>query len=69
MTRHLLSAADLGQMTALKTQLLLEFEPRVFINVGGSQSSLGDAEEILRLTPGMVPALEAERAGNGVIGE
>ena len=65
---ELLAAEDLRQMTALKMELLEKFEPRVFINIGGAQANLGDAEEVLRLTPGMVPADEAERAGNGVIG-
>ncbi|MGA9573215.1 MAG: poly-gamma-glutamate system protein [Lysobacterales bacterium] len=65
----LLSAVDLQQMIVRKKELLDGFKPGVFINIGGSQANLGDAEEILRLTPGMVPASEADRAGNGVIGE
>lgn len=64
----LLSAGDLRQMIALKMDLLEKFKPGLLVNIGGSQANLGDAEEVLRLTPGLVPAGEAETAGNGVVG-
>ena len=64
----LLTAADLEEMIALKTELLEGHQPRLFINIGGSQANLGDAEEILRLSPGMVPIDETGVSGNGVIG-
>jgi len=65
---ELLTAANLEEMIALKTELLEKHQPRLFINIGGSQANLGDAEEILRLSPGLVPISEASLAGNGVIG-
>jgi len=65
---EILSAAGLQQMIVLKMELLEAFGPVVLINIGGSQANLGDAEDVLRLTPGIIPAGEAEQAGNGVIG-
>jgi len=63
-----LEGADLQQMIALKMDLLKAFKPILLINIGGSQANLGDAGQVLRLTPGLVPAGEADTAGNGVIG-
>jgi poly-gamma-glutamate system protein len=63
----LLSASDLEEMVARKSELLLEYRPRLFINIGGSQANLGSAEEVLGLSRGLVPVSEAGRAGNGVI--
>jgi len=65
---ELLTARDLQEMIALKTDLLETFEPGLLINIGGSQANLGDAEEVLRLQPGRVPAGDADAAGNGVVG-
>jgi len=65
---ELLTAAGLQPMIALKTDLLEQSGARLLVNIGGSQANLGDAEAVLRLTPGLVPADEAETAGNGVIG-
>lgn len=64
----LLTAGDLQQMIALKTELLERFGAAVLVNIGGSQANLGDAEEVLRLPPGLVPPGDAETAGNGVVG-
>ncbi len=64
----LLTAPDLAGMIARKTELLREHEPLLVISIGGSQANLGDDEEVLRLSPGRVPAAEAGSAGNGVIG-
>ncbi len=63
----ILIAADLDAMVTLKTELLIAHQPRLFINIGGSQANLGDAEDVLRLSRGLVPASEADLAGNGVI--
>ncbi len=65
---ELLSAASLKDMIALKSELLEGFQPRVFINIGGSQANLGDAEEVLRLQAGLLPAGDIGATGNGVIG-
>ena len=65
---ELLTAANLQQMIAIKTQLLEAFQPELFISIGGSQANLGDAIEVLRLPPGLVPGNQGELAGNGVIG-
>jgi len=65
---ELLSAAGLQQMIALKMELLEGFGSELLINIGGSQANLGDAPDILRLTPGVVPANEVDTAGNGVVG-
>ena len=64
---EILSAHDLAGMIDRKSELLLEYRPRLFINIGGSQANLGSAEEVLRLSRGPVPTSEAGRAGNGVI--
>ena len=65
---ELLSAASLRDMVALKSELLDEFQPKLFINIGGSQANLGDEVEVLRLQTGLLPSGEAAVAGNGVIG-
>lgn len=65
---ELLTAEGLEEMIALKAGLMDGIQPRLFINIGGSQANLGDAGEILKLQPGLVPAGEAGQAGNGVIG-
>lgn len=65
---ELLTANNLQEMITRKTQLLDAFKPGVFISIGGSQANLGDAEEVLRLPPGLVPANQSDVAGNGVIG-
>jgi len=64
----LLDADDLQHMIARKTALLKAHKPRLLVNIGGSQANLGDAEEVLRLTPGLVPVGDADTAGNGVVG-
>jgi len=64
----LLTAADLEEMIRRKNELLEHFQSKVLINIGGSQANLGDAEEILRLPPGLVPVSDSDQAGNGVIG-
>jgi len=63
----LLTATDLESMVRLKTELLTAHQSRLLINIGGSQANLGDDDEILRLSRGLVPANEKDRAGNGVI--
>lgn len=65
---ELLTAANLEEMIARKTELMEKYQPRLFINIGGSQANLGEGEEILRLSPGLVPISETGLAGNGVIG-
>ena len=62
-----LMASDLDAMVRVKTELLIAHQSRLFINIGGSQANLGDAEDVLRLSRGLVPASEADLAGNGVI--
>lgn len=65
---ELLVAENLEKMIALKSDLLEGFQPRVFINIGGSQANLGTSEGVLKLQTGFVPANEVSMAGNGVIG-
>mgnify|MGYP001823862031 FL=1 len=65
---ELLMAGNLEEMIALKSELLEDIQPRVFINIGGSQANLGTSEDVLKLQTGFVPANEASMAGNGVIG-
>ncbi len=59
---ELLTAANLEEMIMRKAELLEGFQAKVLINIGGSQANLGDAEEVLRLQPGLVPA-ERHRSG------
>jgi len=65
---EVLSSGGLQEIIALKMDLLQKFGPRLLINIGGSQANLGDAEEVLRLTPGLAPGGEADTSGNGVVG-
>lgn len=65
---ELLPAASLQEMVAVKSELLDRHQPRVFINIGGSQANLGDAEDVLRLPAGLLSGDETGTAGNGVIG-
>jgi len=65
---ELLTADNLEEMITLKVKLLEAFHPRLLINIGGSQANLGDAEDVLQLQTGLVPAGQADQAGNGVIG-
>jgi poly-gamma-glutamate system protein len=62
-----LTAPGLAEMVTLKSELLTSHQARLLVNIGGAQANLGDDEEILRLSPGPVPATEKDRAGNGVI--
>jgi len=62
-----LRANDLKAMIKVKTELLTAHQSRLFINIGGAQANLGDDDEILRLSRGLVRPNEADRAGNGVI--
>ena len=65
---ELLITGNLEEMIALKSELLEGIQPRVFVNIGGSQANLGTSEDVLKLQTGFVPANEASMAGNGVIG-
>lgn len=65
---ELLTADDLGEMILLKTTLMKDHGSRLLINIGGSQANLGDAIEMLKLSPGLLPPGEKDLAGNGVIG-
>jgi poly-gamma-glutamate system protein len=62
-----LTAPGLEEMITLKSELLAGHRARLLVNIGGSQANLGDDEDILRLSRGLVPSSEADHAGNGVI--
>jgi poly-gamma-glutamate system protein len=64
----LLSAGNLKEMIARKTELLDKHQPRLLVSIGGSHANLGDAHEVLQLHTGLVPATDTALAGNGVIG-
>ena len=65
---EVLTATSLEAMVTLKTELMQAHRPRVLISIGGSQANLGDALDVLKLSPGLVPATQLGVAGNGVIG-
>jgi poly-gamma-glutamate system protein len=65
---ELLSAGNLEEMIARKTDLLEKHQPRLLVSIGGSHANLGDAHEVLQLHTGPVPATDTALAGNGVIG-
>jgi len=65
---ELLTAASLEDMTTRKTDLLKKHLPLLLVSIGGSQANLGDALDVLKLNPGLVPATQVSVAGNGVIG-
>jgi poly-gamma-glutamate system protein len=62
-----LTAPGLAEMVTLKSELLAAHHARLLVNIGGSQANLGDDDEILRLSRGLVPSSERNQAGNGVI--
>ena len=65
---ELLTAGNLEEMIAVKTELLERHQSRLLVSIGGSHANLGDDHEVLRLQTGLVPASEIDLAGNGVIG-
>ena len=65
---ELLTAASLEDMIIRKTDLLKKHQSRLLVSIGGSQANLGDALDVLKLNPGLVPATQVSAAGNGVIG-
>jgi poly-gamma-glutamate system protein len=65
---ELLSANSLQEMIALKAGLLRDHGAQLFVNIGGSHANLGDAETVLKLTPGLLAGNDLDNAGNGVIG-
>ena len=65
---ELLTAGNLEEMIAVKSDLLERHQARLFVSIGGSHANLGDALEVLRMQPGLVPSADVELAGNGVIG-
>ncbi|MBT8076159.1 MAG: poly-gamma-glutamate system protein, partial [Gammaproteobacteria bacterium] len=65
---ELLSANSLQEMIALKAGFLRNHGAQLLINIGGSHANLGDAETVLKLTPGLLAADDLDNAGNGVIG-
>ena len=65
---ELLTANNLEEMIALKTDLLERQQSRLLVSIGGSHANLGDAHEVLRLHTGLVSPAEIDLAGNGVIG-
>ncbi len=64
----LLDAQDLDKMIIRKSELIRSYKPSVFINIGGSHANLGSDEEVLKLSPGLVPSSEGQNVGNGVLG-
>jgi poly-gamma-glutamate system protein len=64
----LLTANGLEEMISQKTDLLQQHGAQLFVNIGGSHANLGDAEAVLRLTPGLLDSKQLDNAGNGVIG-
>ncbi|KIX10736.1 poly-gamma-glutamate system protein [Dethiosulfatarculus sandiegensis] len=65
---ELLVKPDLSQMIQAKVKLLTAFNPKLFINIGGSQANLGTDEVFLHLPPGFIPAGSKKNGGNGVLG-
>jgi poly-gamma-glutamate system protein len=65
---EVLTALNLQEIILRKTELMERFEPRLFVNIGGSQANLGDDGEVLRLQPGLVRNAEPGQGGNGIIG-
>lgn len=65
-----LLVANSGQeMIDKKTQLMLQFKPKLLISIGGGYASMGAKEDVLSLPPGLlIPSKEmASQAGDGVI--
>ena len=65
-----LLVADNGQeMIDKKTRLMLQFKPKLLINIGGGYASMGVKEDVLSLPPGLLlPSKEiASKAGDGVM--
>lgn len=64
----LLTAENLKEMVEKKTLILREFEPKLFINIGGSHANLGDDDNNLKLPFGLILPEQVSSAGNGVLG-
>ena len=62
---ELLTAENLEDMISRKADLLENHQARLLISIGGSQANLGDALEVLKLTPGLLSTTKG--TGNGII--
>ncbi len=65
---ELLTADNLQDMIAHKAQLLAMHQADLLINIGGSHANMGDDDQILKLSTGLVTGNNKTKAGNGVIG-
>ncbi len=65
---ELLITDNLQDMISRKAQLLEMHQPGLFINIGGSHANMGDDDQILKLSPGLITGNNKTKAGNGVIG-
>jgi hypothetical protein len=63
----LLEADGLAKMRAMKFDLLEQHQPRLLVNIGGAQTSLGDDPAVLELGPGLLQPTGKKPTGNGVI--
>lgn len=64
---EMILTGSLEEMIETKVDLLEEKKVRVLVNIGGSASSLGTDEEILKLQGGLLMPSDGSSAGNGVI--
>lgn len=65
---EMLSAGSLAEMIRMKSALVQVFDPKLFINIGGSHANLGTDESVLNLPPGLILETPGGLAGNGVLG-
>ena len=63
----LVEKKDLAEMTAWKAALIKKTDPKLVISVGGSHSSMGSDEAVLKLEPGL-HLKPGPYDGNGLIG-
>ena len=61
--------ADLEGMIRRKRDILAEFQPRVMVNIGGSEANLGESQEVLDITPGIILPGGSQIPRHGLIGE
>ena len=64
---EILTTDDLQSMVKLKSDLLLQRQTRLLLNIGGSHANLGDDPDVLKLDPGLTSPVASSDAGNGVI--
>jgi len=63
----LLTAESFEKLLELKWGKIVEFNPKVIVQIGGSQANMGTDPAVLTLKPGLIKPRPRISAGNGII--